>query len=342
MKLEIFHDNSGFEKLQPEWNNLLSRNAINEVFLTWEWQSTWWNAYCPGELWLIAGYENEQLAGIAAWFIENGTRTLRSVGCVDVTDYVDVIAAPEHREAFLKTVVEYVGAHADQYTRVSLCNIQEKSPTLEALPRFFREQGFFVEIEQQETCPYIPLPVTFEDYLSNVLDKKNRHELRRKIRRAENPEGGEKVAWYLVGKEHDLNAEIEKFIDLMRASHPEKAKFMDDPKNAAFFRAIVPKVAECGWLQLAFLTVDGTPAAAYFNFDYDNRIGVYNSGLLPQGYAHLSCGIVLLGYLIQYNIEQGRAVFDFLRGNEEYKYRMGAVDSPVMEFKATRTPEPAQ
>jgi CelD/BcsL family acetyltransferase involved in cellulose biosynthesis len=255
-----------------------------------------------------------------------------------------VIAAPEHRDAFFKTVAEYISlsANADQYARVSLCNIQEKSPTLEALPRFLREQGFFVELERQETCPHINLPETFEDYLSNVLDKKNRHELRRKTRRAENPETGEKVEWYLVTTEHDLNAEIEKFIDLMRASHPEKAKFMDDPKNAAFFRAIVPIVAERGWLQLAFLTVNGNPAAAYLNFDYDNRIGVYNSGLVPQTYAHLSCGIVLLGYLIEYNIQQKRAVFDFLRGNEEYKYRMGAKDSPVMELKATRTPVETQ
>jgi CelD/BcsL family acetyltransferase involved in cellulose biosynthesis len=340
LKLEIFHDASGFEKLRLHWNTLVSRNATNEIFLTWEWQSTWWDAYRPGELWLIAGYadeQGEQLAGIASWFVEAETRTLRSVGCVDVTDYLDVIAAPEHREDFFKTVVEYLNlsVNAEQYTRISLCNIPEKSPTLEALPRFLREQGFFVELEQQETCPHIPLPATFEDYL-NGLDKKNRHELRRKMRRVENPEDGEKVTWYMVGKEHDLKAEIEKFIDLMRASHPEKAKFMDDANNAAFFRAIVPKIAECGWLQLAFLTVDGVPAAAYLNFDFDNRIGVYNSGLVPQTYAHLSPGIVLLAYLIQHNIEQKRAVFDFLRGNEDYKYRMGAVDAPVMELKAKR------
>jgi CelD/BcsL family acetyltransferase involved in cellulose biosynthesis len=338
LKLEIYHDSSGFETLRPMWNALLGQNATNEIFLTWEWQATWWNAYCPGELWLIAGYENDQLVGIAAWFVEAGTRTLRSVGGVDVTDYLDVIAAPEHRDAFLKAVAAQIATKADQFARVSLCNIQEKSPTLEALPRYLREQGFFVELEQQETCPHIPLPATFEDYLNNILDKKNRHELRRKIRRVENPEGGDKVAWYVVGEQHDLNAEIEKFIDLMRASHPEKAKFMDDPKNALFFRDIVPKMAASGWLQLAFLTVNDVPAAAYLNFDYDNRIGVYNSGLLPQTYAHLSPGIVLLGYLIQYNIELKRSVFDFLRGNEDYKYRMGAVDAPVMELKASRSP----
>jgi len=85
---------------------------------------------------------------------------------------------------------------------------------------------------------------------------------------------------------------------------------------------------------LTFLTVNGKPAATYLNFDYDNRILVYNSGLVPQTYAHLSPGIVLLAFNIQRAIDLGRREFDFLRGNEEYKYRMGGIDRPVMMLEA--------
>src|SRR5262249_42511200 len=145
----------------------------------------------------------------------------------------------------------------------------------EALPRLLAERGFSVQTKPQEVCPIIPLPRDFETYLEQ-LDKKNRHELRRKVRRAEASE--DKVDWYIVGKEHDLEAELNRFLELMAASHPEKAKFLEDPKNVAFFRTIVPQVAVCGWLQLTFLTVNGKAAATYLNFDYDNRILVYNSG----------------------------------------------------------------
>ena len=122
----------------------------------------------------------------------------------------------------------------------------------------------------------------------------------------------------------------------MAASHPDKARFLEDPQNMTFFRAIVPIVAACGWLQLSFLTVNDEPAAAYLCFDYDNRILVYNSGLVPQTFAHLSPGIVLLAYLIRHAIDSGRSAFDFLRGNEEYKYRMGGHDHPVMLLEAVR------
>ncbi len=335
MKLDIYHEDSAFELLRDEWNALLNRSVVNEIFLTWEWQATWWRAYAPGDLWLIVGRdENGALAGIAPWFREMPSRVIRPIGCVDVTDYLDIIAPPEQHEAFLSALAEWLAEQRGEYERVNLCNMQDRSPTKAVLPPLLEAHGFKVELQQQETCPRIALPATFEDYL-NSLDKKQRHELRRKMRRAEEAEnaGGEKVDWYIVGPEHDLNEQTELFITLMKASHPDKAKFMDEPQNAAFFRAMVPQVAACGWLQLAFLTVDGNAAAAYLNFDYDNRIGVYNSGLLLGSYGHLSSGIVLLCYLIKHNIEQRRTMFDFLRGNEDYKYRMGAQDSPVMEMR---------
>jgi CelD/BcsL family acetyltransferase involved in cellulose biosynthesis len=84
---------------------------------------------------------------------------------------------------------------------------------------------------------------------------------------------------------------------------------------------------------LNVLTVNGDRAATYFNFDYEDQILVYNSGLNPD-YAALSPGIVLISYNIQYAIEHKRKVFDFLQGNEEYKYRLGAEDTAVVNLNA--------
>jgi CelD/BcsL family acetyltransferase involved in cellulose biosynthesis len=120
----------------------------------------------------------------------------------------------------------------------------------------------------------------------------------------------------------------------MRASHPEKAKFLDNPQNLTFFKSIVPQAYHCGWLKLSFLVVNGVASAAYCDFDYSGRILVYNSGLMPHENAHLSPGIVLLSYNIRDAIAHHRKVFDFLRGNETYKYRMGAHDTKVFKLKA--------
>ena len=91
---------------------------------------------------------------------------------------------------------------------------------------------------------------------------------------------------------------------------------------------------ERGWLQLNFLTVDEAPAASYINFLYGDRVMVYNSGHAHEDYGGLSPGIVLLAWNIRHAIEQGYKHFDFLRGDEAYKYRMGGRDTAVMNIRA--------
>ncbi len=340
MQLHVYTTPEGFDTLQDEWAALLAVNATDEVFLTWEWQSTWWEAYQPGDLWLIAARnETGSLVGIAPLYVERDSRIVRIVGGLDVTDYLDLIVAPDYQELFCSTLAAWLYARADQFSALGLCNLQTKSPTLAALPHALKACGFFVEIEQIEVCPQIDLPATFEAHVES-LDKKQRHELRRKLRRAEENDG-DKVGWYIVGNDpldashNDFADQIECFLSLMAASHPEKALFLKNHQHVIFFRTVMPKLYARGWVQLSFLTVNGDQAATYISLDYGNRMGLYNSGLKPAVYSHLSPGIVLLAYIIRYAIEQKRTIFDFLRGNEEYKYRIGAHDTAVLELRAS-------
>ena len=88
-----------------------------------------------------------------------------------------------------------------------------------------------------------------------------------------------------------------------------------------------------GILQLSFLTINDEKAAGYLCFDYMDRIWVYNSGFRPD-YQFYSPGWVLLSYLIQHAINTGKSHFDFMRGDETYKYRFGADDGFVMKVFA--------
>ncbi len=337
MNIEQYTSPDVFEKLQPEWNKLLQQTHIQHIFLTWEWQSTWWRVYRPGSLWVLAIRDDAgQLVGLAPWFVEerpDSGQTVRSIGCVDVTDYLELMAHKTHQAEVFEALAAYVAELKDQYDTIDLCNIPEESPVLQYFPDSLKARGFTVQVKPQDVCPVIHLPDSWQDYLMD-LNKKQRHEIRRKMRRAEGVM--ESVDWYVVGSEHDLAEELDKFLALMRAASEEKAEFLDDERNTLFFREIVPVIAQAGWLQLAFLTVDGEPAAAYLNFDYNKRLLVYNSGIDLAVASHLSPGIVLLGNLIQDAIERQRTHFDFLRGDEEYKYRMGGRDTKVLTLTASR------
>ena len=324
-----------FQQLEKEWDELLARSHSNRVFSTWEWQSTWWAAYHPGELWvIICRDDTDRLIGIAPWFIDSTEeygRVVRPIGCVEVTDYLDIIVDNTCTQIVFEALADFVFANKQQFDLINLCNLPEDSPTYGQFATILNQRGFEASLTQQEVCPLIILPKAWEDYF-DLLDKKQRHELRRKLRRAEG--AAEKIEWYIVGEQHNLDEEIDRFLHLMAASQYEKAKFLEDPQNLAFFKAIVPITFQKRWLQLSFLMINGEAASAYLNFVYGDSVLVYNSGLLPDKYGHLSAGIILLAHNIHTAIENGYRVFDFLRGNEIYKFRMGGQETRVFMLTA--------
>ena len=324
MRIDVYHEANAFETLLPEWNALVQRSATRSVFLTWEWQAIWWKHLGEGDLHLITLRDDKgSLVGIAPLCrvtSQAGAHIFRWVGCVDVSDYLDVIAAPGHEEALYRAILDYLtGPAALSWTYVDLCNIRQNSPTYATLAQMAMERGLHARSAVQEICPVIPLPSGWEDYLA-LLDKKQRHEIRRKMRRIESEA---ETHWRIADDPATLDTDVDEFICLHRKSNPEKDAFMDD-KMVGFFREMCRAAFDSGWLNLAFIHVNGVQAASMLNFDYDNQILVYNSGYDPDQYAVLSPGIVLLAYCIRHAIETGRSQFDFLRGDEDYKFRFGA------------------
>jgi len=155
--------------------------------------------------------------------------------------------------------------------------------------------------------------------------------VRRKMRRAE--EFDPPVRWYIVDDAANLEAEIEAFLELM-AQDPEKERFLT-PLMRKQFHTSMQAAFQAGWLQLAFLEAGGQKVAGYLNFDYAGHIWVYNSGL-SFSFRELSPGWVLLGDLLQWANENKRQSFDFMRGDEDYKYRFGGITRYVVRAQVKR------
>jgi CelD/BcsL family acetyltransferase involved in cellulose biosynthesis len=343
MHLTVYRRSSDFDTLRREWNPLLARTAFDNVFQTWEWQTTWWHHLGSGDLWLLAWRDGSgDLVGIAPLYLEvtgSGERRLSLVGCLEVSDYLDVIAAEGRERDVYAVLTDWLSSdQAPDWDVLDLCNLPEASPTHQLLPELAASRGFSATVVQEDVCPVIPLPATWDDYLA-MLDKKQRHEVRRKMRRAE--EAGQ-VSYAIVDQSHDLAAQMDDFIALHRLSQPDKDQFMEQ-RMEAFFRSAAQAMLDAGWLQLSFLMVSGEKAAAMLCFDYADSIMVYNSGYDPNRYSAFSPGIVLLSFCIRHAIENlGRSRFDFLQGDEVYKYRFGALETKVFRVLVTRPPSGGQ
>jgi CelD/BcsL family acetyltransferase involved in cellulose biosynthesis len=336
VELIVYRDESGFEALRDEWNALLGRSRFDTIFLTWEWQSTWWRHLGArrGPLFLLAALEAGRLIGILPLYLSesDGVQCLTVVGCVEVSDYLDLIIEAGQEEIVYRAFLTWlVGPEAPAWDVLELCNEPAASLAYTRLAELARGQNLRVEVMQEDVCPVITLPQAadgedgWELYLT-ALDKKERHEIRRKLRRIEREAPDAQLR--IVRGGADLTEAVESFIALHRLSRPAKHAFMTEEMQA-YFRAVAAVLAERGWLQLSFLDIGDRPAATYFCFDYHGDILVYNSGYDTSASPQLSPGWVLLAELIQHAITEGRKRFDFLQGNEDYKYRFGGVDEPV-------------
>jgi len=193
----------------------------------------------------------------------------------------------------------------------------------------FSQRGVWYPVQHQEDG--WENRIELNKKLTETLSTSLRHEIRRKMRRA--AESDKNVRFTIVNGTEDINSEINAFFDLM-VQEPGKQEFLH-PAMREQMTVTIQNAHMQGYLWLAFLEVEGVKTAASLNFDYRNKLWGYNSGVSRE-HMELSPGWVLLAHTIQWCCDHGRYEFDFMRGDEEYKYRFGGMNKHVMRAKALK------
>lgn len=329
MPLQLVEEEFG--RLQAEWEGLLSLYAHPFPFVHPAFQRAWADAFLaePGApeslLWSVR--EGERLIGVAPLLRDDGRLAL--AGDPSVCDYADVVCTPGYEEAFLTELLARVPAACRV---VDFWGLHEDSPTLSALDRAARAAGFEASRELEAVAPAVDLPGSWEEYLAG-LSKKDRHELRRKMRRLSALGGGTRVRVVTGGPELARGARILR--DLMAMSRQDKLEFLRRPQMETFFAGLIDEMEAAGLIRLYLLDLDAEPVAAVLCFVAGNRLYMYNSGYDPA-LAPYSVGLVSKAAVIQDAVEQGYDRVDFLRGDESYKYDLGARDQRIYRCVLTR------
>jgi CelD/BcsL family acetyltransferase involved in cellulose biosynthesis len=304
------------------WTALHARTRLRSPFLTWDWQTEWVRAFAGEqrlEIWRVDTCDDAPLALLPLY--EAAPGLWRLIGGVDVSDYLDLIAPPGREEEAWSALLS---ARTTAGTVWDLHAVPAASPTVTHLPAIATAFDLAATVAIEDRCPVLALPPSWDAYLER-LPGKQRHELRRKMRRLEREAPGARVT--AVGDRAGIEARLGDFLDLHRRSRVGKARFMDQ-RMATFFRSATARLAEAGMMRIWFLDAPAGPLASFITLEWDGTVGLYNSGFDPA-HAALSPGLVLLAHVIGDAIARGRQRFDFLRGEERYKYDFGPVPEAV-------------
>jgi CelD/BcsL family acetyltransferase involved in cellulose biosynthesis len=163
----------------------------------------------------------------------------------------------------------------------------------------------------------LDLPASWDMYLRQLTGKQ-RHEVRRKFRRLE--EAG-RVALRTVDDATAVSSAMDTFLTLFKKNRTDKARFMTD-QMASYFHALAIELASARIMKLFFLLLDDAVVAAVMCFDHDETFHLYNNGY-DESYHVLSVGLLSKLFTLKESIQLGKKRYDFLKGTEVYKHRLG-------------------
>lgn len=325
MEAFIIRTSDEFGKLNDPWNRLLERSCSWNIFLTFEWLSTWWKFFgAHYKLQVVLVYDEGELIGAAPLMIsrEYGFRRLKfmSTGIADYEDFI--IAGAENVRSKVVGLIFSVLLKDKEWDIFRLQGIREDSPNFPYFQSFDNtvsnlKNGHFELIRHQDGAFYVDTSGKVEEYLG-TLRKRFLSDTRRL-----------KARLFRLGNVHfcDRALELESISEVLgkhmslqmtrRKSMGTKSMF-SDPSVRSFFHDITGSFAKNGWLDLSCIEVNDTLAAVHLGYKYREHFFSYTLGLNDQ---YLGCGIgrLMFFHLIERCFQDSSRTFDFMLGGERYK-----------------------
>jgi CelD/BcsL family acetyltransferase involved in cellulose biosynthesis len=332
---------TSIEELRPyaaDWDRLGGEVPMR----SWAWLSTWWRHYGPDggrnrrSLAVFCVFDElGRLVGAAPWFVERTAargRTLKMLGSGEVcSDYLRLLSLGGWEGPVARAVAdELVAASPDArdagraecgWDLLELSGIDAGDRAAGRLLDELAERGLHVHLLPAPRCWRIALPRTWDDYLA-MLSKRRRRQLRRLD---ETLVQTGRARLHVVERLAELPEAYQRFLDLhgRRRRRLGGRSCFDSARFRTFHAEVMPELLRAGQLQLAWLEIDGQPAAAEYQLVGGGTVYAYQSGVDPER-LDLEPGNLITMILVRRAIEQGFAGYDFLRGDEPYKAQFRA------------------
>jgi len=324
-----------FDALEEDWNKLLQVSK-STVFQTFEWQRTWWKYQSSPQdrLHILLFTLDNRIIGIAPLYRTRrrvfGLPLLRHLQFIGhkLSDYVDFIIQDGKEHIVLNTFVRHLLGTRNEWDVFDIEDVNEGSSSVKFLPGILENHGLSCYLYQGNVCPWISLQASGRTD-GRQSDPTASYNFKRKFKRLQ-----QNFASSVEAFQHESD-DIQRAVEMFADVHGQRWKSQgypsafDDEQFRQYHVEFSRKLARRGWLRMHFLKVDGLPVAVNYSFNYGNRIYMYHSNAHgTEEVMKCSPGYLIRSIAMSEGINEGMTVFDFLRGDETYKYKeWNATDS---------------
>jgi CelD/BcsL family acetyltransferase involved in cellulose biosynthesis len=324
--IRVVTDPGEFESLAPVWNSLLEKGGDEStMYLTHEWLAIRWRHFGEGQrLNLLLVERDRRVIGIVP-LVRNEYRlgpfkldVLESIGGTS-RNYVGLMS-PEDRQEVISALLDYLKENLHGVSlslRLSLVPGESRflGALKKGLARFPEELAF--EERFKTLAPYVDLPASWDEYCG-PLRRKSHRGLKRMLQRLEEEYGA--VSFQECDAD-SLEEGLNRFFDL----HQERWRAVGisgsfaDPRFKDFYREAAWKFLDRGWLYFSVITVAGKMVSALYSCIFKRRLYFLTSGRDIR-YSKYSVGKLHMMHVIKDAVSRNLLEFDFLQGDEPYKF----------------------
>jgi CelD/BcsL family acetyltransferase involved in cellulose biosynthesis len=328
MKVDLITRREDLGALTERWDELARLDKRDGFFRTATWYSAWMEHIRPDAQPFVLVVRNAAgtIVGLAPlcrmMYRDLGFRltTVAFAGREVVSaDFLDFLAEDEMRMQVAAAVLDALWAHRSEWALVTLGELIEGGPSDCALTQRAKDQGLAFRRQEARLCPYIALPETFDEYLA-TLGSSTRYHIRRRMR--DIVKQGGRIDIY--EKPEDITARLELFSRLHEARwrKDNQPGTMGRPGFLPFLKTVCGKPPAGASCRMYILTHEEVPVAGLLTFYFEKSALYYQAGWEPDApLAQYSPGVVLMARSIADAIEHRLRFYEFLRGDEAYKFR---------------------
>ncbi len=327
IEIATITDEEGLARLRPEWEELWRRDPMATPFQSPAWLLAWWRVFGTSDPLILTARAGGQLVGLLPLYLlrENGCRKLLPIG-VGLSDYIEALRSPDAPD-----VGDMLIAAITAMPEWDECWFPDLAPE-GALASAVAHCGLAEVAVQAPPCPILDLP-SDPSKLHETVPRKTLRDLRQARTRA--ALAGAVTIEAISAKTLDAAMDDLFRLHQQRWRSWGECGVCHDPRVQDFHRAAAKALLAAGMLRLYRLSLDDAVLAVYYGFAAKGRAYAYLGGFDPSQ-PRLSAGMQIIAHAIEQAIAEDATSFDFLRGEESYKYAWGAVDRPKISRRLSR------
>lgn len=322
----IFNGDTINSELEEKWNELVLNSMHPNIFLTWEWVSTWVKWFgCNKRIKIIEVWDGPQLIGILPLYISPvelfpriSVKGLKYIGDGGVVfpDFLGPIIRQGRLDSVLFCLEDILASNKSDYHLIRLADMnlafEGTYSFVDALCKRFQ-----CDIRQGAICPYIGFSGDYESFLGS-LSARRRQAIRYNYKKASK---NFQVRLECYQSQEKVSEVFEIMVQVFRKATrgQDKTQGFLRKDYVEFHKDVASALARNGWLRIYVLYFNDTPVAYIYGYLFKKVFWYYQTSydLTLKDY---SPGAVVLQMVIKSLIEEGAQEFDFLRGDEEYKF----------------------